>query len=216
MEHKERQDLKFKPITEGLGFHPFSDGLPYAPISKPRGQNIGTGATIAGPPRILIRQEIDTVVERDEIKNEVRSDLGFLYLIRRTLAYVVDSLVNSTVCTIAILAVAIQQDIDDKLFYSPLTLGVMGIFILFFNWAIIAAQEIVFNTTIGKRTFGLEIKGSALALLSRSILFNIGALLCGTGILWSLIDREKRCWHDVVMTIQPTNETLEEHAQFES
>ena len=36
MEKPREPELKFSPITEGLGFHPFSDGLPYAPVTKSR------------------------------------------------------------------------------------------------------------------------------------------------------------------------------------
>ncbi|MGZ3689148.1 MAG: RDD family protein [Bdellovibrionota bacterium] len=60
-------EIKFKPLSEGLGFHPFSDGLPYAPITKTgssvRGAPVtpapmpaprmGTGATAAGPARFV-------------------------------------------------------------------------------------------------------------------------------------------------------------------
>src|SRR5689334_11933992 len=57
-----KNEISFRPLTEGLGFHPFSDGLPYAPVNpsnksagqasgpNPRLSN-GTGAVAAGAPR---------------------------------------------------------------------------------------------------------------------------------------------------------------------
>src|SRR5690606_11306849 len=44
------KEIRFAPLTDGLGFHPFSDGLPYAPASK-KSSTTGTGATAAGAPR---------------------------------------------------------------------------------------------------------------------------------------------------------------------
>ena len=54
MERKPGPKLKFKPLSEGLGFHPFSDGLPYAPVRKTATptttpQIPPSGATAAGP-----------------------------------------------------------------------------------------------------------------------------------------------------------------------
>jgi uncharacterized RDD family membrane protein YckC len=67
--NEKKIQLKFQPLTEGLGFHPFSDGLPYAPTStaptKPqsssrvsetvRSVNMsgGSGAVAAGPPTFV-------------------------------------------------------------------------------------------------------------------------------------------------------------------
>ncbi len=54
-------ELKFKPVTEGLGFHPFSDGLPYAPIAK-KNLSGGSGALSAGAPRFVPPQSTEKPV----------------------------------------------------------------------------------------------------------------------------------------------------------
>jgi hypothetical protein len=58
------KEIRFEPLTDGLGFHPFADGLPYAPTSKKpsvsppsaspapaRDYSAGAGAVSAGQPR---------------------------------------------------------------------------------------------------------------------------------------------------------------------
>jgi hypothetical protein len=60
------KEIRFQPLTDGLGFHPFADGLPYAPTSKKpsppsspqppsrdssRDYSSGSGAVSAGTPR---------------------------------------------------------------------------------------------------------------------------------------------------------------------
>jgi hypothetical protein len=74
---KEKEQINFKPINEGLGFKPFADGMPYAPAGKTLPKEIrphaapatqaarilphapehlrpGTGAVAAGMPRYAI------------------------------------------------------------------------------------------------------------------------------------------------------------------
>src|SRR5579872_1378988 len=50
-----KEEIQFKPLSDGLGFHPFANGLPYTPPAKtPRAERIpvgmGTGAEVAGKP----------------------------------------------------------------------------------------------------------------------------------------------------------------------
>jgi uncharacterized RDD family membrane protein YckC len=77
------------------------------------------------------------------------------------------------------------------------------LFFTLFNWALVTAQEIAFGTTIGKRIFGLMIQGNTSAIFLRAFFFLPSLGFCGIGLLWSLFDRRKRCWHDVVVNVQP-------------
>lgn len=61
MDEKTPERLKFKSLSEGLGFHPFSEGLPYAPVSK---RKMGAGAEAAGIARPVPIRSIPRVVQK--------------------------------------------------------------------------------------------------------------------------------------------------------
>ena len=60
-----------------------------------------------------------------------------------------------------------------------------------------------FHTTLGKRLFGLALPGNAIAIFLRAFFFLPSALFCGVGLLWAAFDGRSRCWHDVVVDLQP-------------
>jgi hypothetical protein len=212
-------ELQFKPLSAGLGFHPFSDGLPYAPVTKTPTPSTGHGAIAAGParpvpaPRPVARVAVPTATvapppvaepARPEPLLALETGHGFGYLIKRSLAYFTDSALNATLCLSALSAALWRQDVSPEALLTPGVVALCAVFVAAFNWAVIAAQEVAFGTSLGKRLFGLEIQGGGSAVFLRAFFFVPSVMFCGLGLVWALFDRRRRCWHDVAVDLQPT------------
>lgn len=228
---KKDGEIQFKPLTDGLGFHPFADGLPYAPASKT--PTTGTGAVAAGRPVFvnpvparpvdptvaIIKKELEAFAAEKaaeksrpavaqpapQIQTKAvtfrRHGLG--YVLQRFFAYVIDSSFNLSVCAAVLSTAMLSEDIDSLGLYRPSALLFAALFLFFCNWALIAAQEVAFGTSLGKRIFGLKLHGSAMETFVRAVLFIPSLLFSGLGILMALFDSRKRCWHDRATQLQP-------------
>lgn len=214
-------ELSFNLLSEGLGFHPFADGLPYAPLTKkgttPRNPTttapattMGAGAMAAGPAVFsptITQPRISVPVAT--IQNTVKAPIipapkfGFAYLLKRLFAYSLDTLLNATLCVTTLSAALWKQDLDLQALTSPGIAAIFGVFLAFFNWSLITAQEVAFGTSAGKRLFGLVLDGKASSIFFREVLFVISIAVGGLGLLWSLFDGKKRCWHDIFSNVQP-------------
>lgn len=213
MEQK-KSEIQFKPITHGLGFHPFSDGLPYAPVVK-SSPPMGSGAVAAGPPRIMapivrpklpypgISQKKEALISESPPPVLAVPSFGLGYLFKRVLAYLLDSTANTMLCILTLGSVYFHQDLDPELLMNPGLVFLISLFLFVFNWALITAQEVAFGTSFGKRTFGLVLKGGSGALFWRSVFFLMSVGFFGMGLLWALFKKNKRCWHDVAVDLQP-------------
>jgi hypothetical protein len=112
-------------------------------------------------------------------------------------------LVNTTLCLLGLGAVMVRLELSWDAF-SNMSLLLLGVvFLAMFNWSIMTAQEVLLGTTLGKRMFGLVLRGGTSALFLRSFFFLPSLIFCGLGIVWALFDRRKRCWHDHAVDIQP-------------
>jgi uncharacterized RDD family membrane protein YckC len=129
--------------------------------------------------------------------------LGIVYLFKRLFAYLLDSAFNLALCAAALSGALWKQDLNPELLFSPSIVLISVLFLSFFNWAITTAQEVAFGTSIGKRVFGLALNGSTSAVFLRAFFFLPSIGFGGLGLLWSLFDRRKRCWHDMVVDLQP-------------
>lgn len=223
---KEQNPIQFQPITPGLGFHPFSDGLPYAPVSKttprPRAAPLdprpsrpdfgkGTGAVAAGPasfafPRVSVpvAKPAKTQAVPTPAPMIAAPTYGVMYLFKRMLAFTIDTAIHVGLLAAGLGLSLFNQGVNPDLLMNPGVLIVSALFFTLFSWALMTAQEIAFGTTIGKRLFGLSLHGSTFAILLRAFFFLPSIGFCGVGLLWSLVDSKKRCWHDLVVQIQPT------------
>jgi hypothetical protein len=129
--------------------------------------------------------------------------LGFLYLIRRSIAWTVDSSIHLSLGALTLALSLESQGIAlDAILRSDAWIAA-ALFLLGFNWALILAQEVAFGTSLGKRLCRLEIEGSAAALFVRAFFFIPSQLLFGLGLIWALFDGQKLCWHDRVAEVQP-------------
>ncbi len=128
---------------------------------------------------------------------------GLGYALKRCAAYLLDSAFNLGLCTAALSAGLIYQGGNPELLFNPGNLLPVVLFLLGFNWAILAAQEIAFGTTVFKRLFGLILPGGATVAFLRAFFFIPSVLFGGVGLIWPLFDRQRRCWHDLVVNVQP-------------
>jgi uncharacterized RDD family membrane protein YckC len=128
---------------------------------------------------------------------------GFGYLFKRAFAYLIDTAFNLALCAGALSGALWKQELSPELLLNPGIIIVAALFLAFFNWAITTAEEVAFGTSIGKRIFGLAIQGSASAIFLRAFFFIPSACFGGIGLLWSVFDRRRRCWHDLVVDLQP-------------
>ena len=136
------------------------------------------------------------------VQTEIR--YGFLYAIRRVVAYFLDSSLNIGVCGLALTIALDGQDIKPDVLFDPGVIFLSALFFLAFNWAVVTAQEIAFGSSVGKRLMHLQIRGPVSALFLRSFFFLLSVGFFGFGLLWAIFDRRRRCWHDLVVDLQPT------------
>ena len=213
--------IEFKPLTEGLGFHPFSNGLPYTP-AKPRVSSNGTGAVAAGRPQFVYQPRMATPVATPVLEPQMTAPTltpsvrlqpqaftprkfevpqeGILAF--RVLGFLVDTAIHFLLGFLALTLLVWKGPLDNEAIRSgALTVGVLFLCVL--NWALIAAQEVVFKTSFGKRLFGLILRTesdrepSPIVLLLRAILFVPSTAFAGLGLLWAAFDEKRRCWHDL-------------------
>lgn len=220
----EKTRLDFKPVHKGLGFHPFSDGMPYAPhspIQTPQAPKrpvsvtgTGTGATIAGPIRVApqirgrplheLQAPVATPLTAPLTTPQVEHRFGVGYLALRMVAFAIDVAFHLAVSALALMgAMSLMGHAPLVLFESGI-IELACLFMIALSWALVTAQEVALGTTPGKRIVGLKLRGSAAAIFMRSFFFIPSVLFMGVGLLWSLFNRERRCWHDSAADLQPT------------
>jgi hypothetical protein len=230
---EKEKEIHFKALTPGLGFHPFSNGLPYSPPAakgipeKPQNFSQGTSAYTAGrpsfvypkaqtkpsPQAIAVPASVKVAAKASAIvgtqatspKPLLQTDhhLGFEYLLKRVLAFFVDSFLNILLSS-SILGFCLwsQSNNFDFMMNSGVLL-ISGCFLIFFNWAMITSQEILFHTSIGKKLFGLRLEGSLGAILGRAVLFIPSAAFFGLGVIWAAFNDNRMSWYDAATGVQP-------------
>ena len=215
-----RSDISFHPLSEGLGFHPFSDGLPYAPLtpatSAPReNQLMGTGAVAAGPPSVVLPNRVikQLIAPRSAIPlaspaKERRLDFtpevfDLSYSMKRIGAYVLDLLLVAGLLVGSLVLLIWKQNLEQSLFSNENFLLAFFFFVLFSHWILVGVQEVLFKTSLGKAFFGLSLDGTGIRILTRAFLFLVSFGLVGLGLVGSLFDSRRRCWHDRLTGLQP-------------
>lgn len=211
----EKTSLEFKPAHRGLGFHPFSEGMPYAPPTPAPTLTPNSGSSpkklsdsVAGPiryaPPEAIRgkplAELQSAIQRKNPSNA----LGAGYLALRVFAFSIDLITHFSVSLLMLMGVFVIQGHEAVVLFEPGIIELALVFSILMSWALSTAQEVALGSTPGKRLLGLRLEGSAGLLFLRSILFIPSLLFMGSGVLWALLSRDRRCWHDAAVGIQPT------------
>jgi hypothetical protein len=222
---QKEKEIQFKALSDGLGFHPFANGLPYSPPAgktqdKPQEKPLlektptfsnGTSAYTAGRPS-FVYPKATTVAAKplaqaapSVAKPLLQADqqLGFEYLMKRVLAFFVDSFLNILLSS-AILGFCLwSQSNNFDFMMNSGVLIISGCFLIFFNWAMITSQEILFHTSIGKKLFGLRLQGSLGAILGRAVLFIPSCAFFGLGVIWAAFNGNRLTWYDSATGVQP-------------
>jgi len=128
---------------------------------------------------------------------------GMGYSFARVAAYFIDSAFNLSICAAILSTALVSKDIEALGLYQLKPLLIAGTFLFLCNWSLIAAQEVAFGTSLGKRIFGLKLEGTGMEVFMRAVLFIPSLMFSGLGILMAIFDSRKRCWHDQVTQLQP-------------
>jgi hypothetical protein len=219
------QLLQFKPLSKGLGFHLFSHGLPYAVSlenkpslteNKPSLTSpMGTGAIAAGPPQFAyppMTQRPSSVSRKPATRSEILTLTSLstdnTYLLRRIIAAGIDLLFNAIFFVLALISSMAWQQVRFDLLLSAGSLNFLCILFSIGHWGGVTAQEMLFKTSFGKKIVGLRLDGSSIQILGRALLWIPSTFFFGFGIISSIFDPEKRCWHDKWCELQPTEPKL--------
>lgn len=146
MEKADSFEFSFKPLSEGLGFHSTSE----AKQMQIRPVETSTYFRLPPKPSTHFRPTAETV----PVEKSARfKSTGFLKAIKILSAYITDTAINVSLCTV-ILAVSLwkfgispnQLFTDNSIFYT-------GIFLVVFNILLITGQNIAAGTSLGKQFF---------------------------------------------------------------
>ena len=225
--------LGFHPFSDGLPYAPVSKNpaLKKSPAQPNEPLSMGSGAEVGGRPRFSfpdkkigartisvptvggatetfpannhLKQHFHSQVKTQTKSDKIEVTFGFPYLLKRVIAYFIDSTLNVTLSAGAMGLVLWEFNIVPHFFRAPDLVILAGIFLLVFNWALITAQEIAFSTSLGKRLFRLSIDGDASAIFLRAFFSLISFSFMGLGIVWAVFDKKRRCWHDIMVELQP-------------
>lgn len=218
--------LGFHPFADGLPYAPTQNPM-QGSMSK------GTGALAAGKPAFAyptpaipstpvsspsidrIRKELEALAQARAKQNTTSipvhstpaaaptKKFGIGYSLQRVSAYILDSAFNLSICAAILSTALVASDIEALGLYQFKALLISGIFLFLCNWSLIAAQEVAFGTSLGKRIFGLKLEGTGMEVFMRAVLFIPSLLFSGLGIWIALFDSRKRCWHDQATQLQP-------------
>lgn len=136
-------------------------------------------------------------------ETQLGEHFGAGYLFSRLAAYIVDSTFNLTLSATILSFALIRTDLEVLRESSEVSLILSGIFLYLCNWAAITGQEIAFGSSLGKKVFGLKLKGTGSDVFIRAVSFIPSQLFFGFGILACLFDEKNRGWHDRFSRSQP-------------
>jgi uncharacterized RDD family membrane protein YckC len=221
--------LGFHPFSDGMPYAPVSKSpqqIANRPLSYARNEptlgslnNTKTNLLQDHPPRIHVpiayehsktgpvftRENIQSQTPADAVQtsSETMSSYGLIYLLKRVIAYCLDTVFNALLMGGVLYAVFSARKGSLKLFEESEVWIFLSLAFIGFNWIFIILEETFFKTTLGKRLFGLEFRSSGVGLFFRGMSFPFSVLAMGLGLIWALIDKNKRCWHDLIFKAQP-------------
>jgi hypothetical protein len=139
------------------------------------------------------------------VQQEDAFDLS--YVMRRVFAYVLDTFLNSLVLGTSFGVTFWFYEVDIKMILDPGIMLITTLLFLGLNWFLIALQELVFQTSMGKYCFHLIIPGSRVRIFLRTLLFIPSAACLGLGLLSIFFTRRRCGLHDLLVEVQPIHVT---------
>jgi hypothetical protein len=217
----------FEPLSEGLGFHPFAEGLPYGgaqsvvgratpevrpgiPAAAPaRGQS---DTVLAGPVRWVLPErergeeafDLELVLGESPQKSVHPEGLSLGYVFARVMAYGFDLSLNALLEVACALGLSWSGYVSFEFLKSWSALQSFGVVFILSGWVLIGVQEVTFQNSAGKALLGMTLAGGGrLRIALRSLLYPLALGFGGLGVLSSLLNVRKACWHDRWTQVQP-------------
>lgn len=125
----------------------------------------------------------------------------------RTFAYLLDLFIHTSLAVLGVGSLLWLERIPKATMLEPEIIAICVGFLALFHWALTAAQEIAFGSTLGKRTFGLHLEARPEKIFLRAMLFVPSLLLGGFGLLWTFLDSDGFCLHDRLSGVYPKKTT---------
>ncbi len=215
--------IHFKPVTSGLGFQTSREyqnlqppvlparrvktsqrsGPPPAPFSTNSTKTVSS-ATVDFSHASRLDEKLPTAPPSDLLGfGHCEIQFGYGYLLKRVAAFLMDLTLNLTLLGVATAGFMFKLGFHPRQLLAYEILPVTVVFLLVFTWAVVAAEEVAFGTTAGKKILSLSIDGPVGTVFLRSLLFLFSMACFGLGIFYALFDRKKRCWHDALSGLQP-------------
>ncbi len=186
----------FKPVHStpdaNSDFSITIDGDPMGPISR-------TDAAFENVNKFNVKSPVSAVEPALETKHGpfLSSRLS------RTFAYLLDFFIHGGLAVLGVGSLLWLERIPKATMLEPEIIAICVGFVALFHWALTAAQEIAFGSTLGKRTFGISFEARPEKIFLRAILFIPSLLLGGFGLLWSFLDSDHYCLHDRLSGVFP-------------
>jgi hypothetical protein len=128
---------------------------------------------------------------------------GLLYVVKRVFAYGFDMLFGLSLFVGFLFAWQAWDPHGLARALNPVSIEVLLVSGLLLHWMMLLVMEVLFLSSPGKKLMGLRLQGSRSAAFLRAFFFVPSVAFAGLGVLWALVDRRKRCWHDHVVDAQP-------------
>ncbi len=128
---------------------------------------------------------------------------GGFYLLKRVLAYTFDFAINSVLILGILFPWVLRQEFNLDIFSNASIFILLILLASMANWTFISLQEVILGTSIGKRIFGLVLKGSGTQRFLRALFFVPSAGFFGLGLFFMIFDPKKQGWHDRLVNLQP-------------
>ena len=192
------------------------------PPQRPPQFTRGSGAVAAGFPRAVLNppkvrasadifQALPTSFSKS-VPNQVVAEqpvaqtqrvFGWAYVFKRIAAFLVDGVSTLAIAVAVLGGWLIQSQMPTSKLMSPSIMALAVAALILLQWLILTLEEVIFKSTLGKSIFGLSLQGTRAAIFLRAFFFLPSLGFLGAGVLWAAFDQRKRCWHDLVVDLQP-------------
>jgi hypothetical protein len=202
------------PLTKGVGA--VSAGSPTFAFPKPSAGaatarvSVPVAPQLISPPRPQMapqpaRPGVETTRKNPPAEQRLIPEErpGYIYVLKRFVAYGVDLLLSASIAISLLFAWQAWDPRGLGKLLDPISIEMLGALGLVFHWVLLFLTEVVFLSSFGKRLMGLKLAASRSEAILRAFFFVPVAAFGGLGILWALVDRRKRCWHDHIVDSQP-------------